>query len=120
MIQGVKEELREWGYQIRRQPTGWPPASIFLTIQELGRAGPITGGKSDFVPKGIGMGKSLKTHRIVLSMPVDLRDVVYMKYAERGITDKQRARKLNLARRMFYSRLECAHYFVLGNTGKTT
>ena len=117
MIKWVKDELREWGYQLSRQPKGWPPLTLLGRIIELGPVGAMAGGKRDFVPKGISIGKSLKTHRIVLSMPDDLREVVYVKYAERGITDRERARMLNLSRRSFYSRLECAHYFFLGNTG---
>ena len=118
MIQWVKDELREWGYQVSRKPSGWPPLTMLGRLIELGPVGVMAGGVRDFVPKGIGLGKSLKTHRVVLTMPLDLREVVYMKYVERGIVDKERARKLNLSRRTFYARLECAHYFFLGNSGE--
>jgi len=117
MIDWVKDELREWGYQVSRKPKGWPPLTLLGRIIELSPAGAMATGKRDFVPKGISMGKSLKAHRIVLAMPHDLREVAFVKYAVRGITDKQRAQKLNLSRRIFYTRLECAHYFFLGNTG---
>ena len=114
MIQWVKDELRAWGYAINRKPSDWPRQSIFRVIEDFGRAGPISGGKSDFVPQGIGMGKSLKAHKIISEMPYDLREVVYMKYAFLRIRDSVRAKNLGISPKTFYGRLEKAHYYYLG------
>ena len=120
MIQWVKDELRAWGYQIGRTPNGWPPLTMLGRIMLLGPDGARTGSKRDFVPKGVGMGKSLKTHRIIQQMPFDLREIVYIKYVCQGVRDTERMKELDISRKTFYGRLDRAHYYFAGRSEKSS
>lgn len=84
-------------------------------IIKQGPDGARAGGKRDFVPLGIGMGKKvLMTHRVVRDMPYEIRKAVYAKYVVRGVKDSERAKVLQLSTRSFYAKLDNAHYFFAG------
>ena len=120
MIPWVRDELRSWGTVIGRRPNGWPSLSMLGRIIKQGPDGARAGGKRDFVPLGISMGKKvLAAHRIVQTMPYEIRQVVYAKYVVRGVRDSERAKVLKLSTKTFYTRLDNAHYFFAGRAEKS-
>ena len=123
MISWVKDELNEWGWVIwkRCKANGWPRRSIFYTIQELGRAGPVTGGERAVVPPGTFLKKSIQaTHIIVQDMPYDLRTVVYAKYVVKcwPVNDTNRCMALGISKDRFYRCLDNAHHYYQGKIPK--
>ena len=107
MIQWVKDDFRGWGYRIFHTPNGWPPVSVLKRIEQYHIR--LTGGKHDYVPKGIGMGEYVELDQVIKNMPDYLREVVHIKYACQGARDRDRWEFLGLKRTDFYSRLNLAH-----------
>ena len=114
MIPWVRDELRSWGRVMGRQVNGWPSLSLLGRVIKQGPEGVRANGKRDFVPKGIGLGKSIHAHRIVLDMPIEIRTVVWVKYVVRDRTDAERAKVLGMSRKTFHNRLDNAHYYFAG------
>jgi len=115
VIPWVDDRLHEWAEWARRMEDGglgYPKESLNWRIMRQGPEGTAIKSSKGFHPAPMPVAIEM-VEVAILRMPPDMKEVVKLKYLERG-SEKQKAKRAGRSERRFREDIDRAHYWLAG------